>query len=181
MNCRTCGLDNRPYEVACAHCAADLQDLDAAAAKLREWDLLSPVLRAEQEKHYASMRARFDDHQQWLRRNRVTHAILGALIVGVGMNAAIFFAVKWAIPIDLAIGAGAGLLLNRLGGGAYRGLALFSAAAALSVITLLPLIHTELFWKGIWLFSAIAVVFVGGAGYMLGLKLDLDHVEHQMI
>lgn len=181
MNCRACGLTNRPYEVACAHCHRDLQDPHEASAKLREWDLLSPALRAEQEKHFADLRARFDDHQVWLRSHRRLHALAGAFFVGFGMNAALLFQVLWTIPIDCAIGAAAGLMLNRLGGGSYRGLGLFAAAAVVCVVAMIPLVHMEVFLKGLWLFTSIAVMFVGGAGYYLGLKLDIDHVEHQLI
>ena len=181
MNCRLCGLENRPYEVACAHCHGELQDPRKATEKLAEWDRLSPALRAEQEKHYLGLRARFDDHQLWLRRHRRLHAVAGAFFVGFGMNAALLFQVLWTIPIDLAIGAAAGLWLNRLGGGSYRGLAIFGAAAACSVLAMIPFVHMAEFMKGIWLLSSFAVMFVAGAGYYLGLKLDIDHVEHQLI
>lgn len=181
MNCRSCGLQNRPYEVACAHCSEDLQDPAKASAKLREWDLLSPALRAEQEKHYADLRARFDEHQIWLRRHRRLHAAAGAFFVGFGMNAALLFQVRWTIPIDLLIGAAAGLWLNRLGGGSFRGFGIFGGAAALCVLAMIPFVHMEEFLKGIWLLSAFGVMFVAGAGYYLGLKLDIDHVEHQLI
>lgn len=180
MNCPSCGLANRPFEADCAHCRLALQDEDAAAAKRREWDALSPRMREEQERHFAGLRARFDEHAHWLKRHRLLHGILGGLAVGFFMNAGIFFATFWTIPIDLAIGAAAGVLLNRLGGGAYRGLAIFGGAAAASLLFFPVFLNMEVFLKGFWLFTSFAVTAVAGCGYALGLKLDFDHVEHQI-
>jgi hypothetical protein len=181
MNCRSCGLVNRPFEEFCAHCRRELLDEPAAAAKRREWDALSPPLRAEQEKHYAGLRGRFDGHLLWLKRHRLLHAIAGGSIVSLAMNASVLFPAFWPVPIDFAFGAAAALLLNRAGGGAYRGLAIFSTAAGLSVAALMPFINTEVYWKGVWLISSLAMLFVGGAGYYLGIKLDLERVEHQFM
>jgi hypothetical protein len=181
MNCRSCGLINRPYEEFCGHCRRELLAPGAAAGKKREWEALSPALRAEQEKRYASLRTRFDEHLRWLRRHRLAHAAFGGIFVCLGMNAAVFFVSLWPVPIDFALGVAAGALLNRAGGGAYRGLGIFVATAALSVALLMPFINREAFWGGAWLLSAAAVLFVGSAGYYLGLKLDADHVERQFM
>ena len=181
MNCQSCGLINRPFEEFCGHCRRELLDEAAAGAKRREWDALSPALRAEQEKHYADFRARFDEHQRWLRRHRLLHTIAGGMLVSLAMNAAAFFVTFWTIPIDFAIGGAAGFLLNRAGGGAYRGLALFLVGGTATVAALMPFINSEGFWKGAWLFSSFALMFVAGAGYILGLLLDVDHVEHQLL
>ena len=181
MNCRSCGLINRPFEEFCAHCRRELMDAPAAAGKRQEWDALSPALRAEQEEHFAGLRRRFDEHLLWLRRHRLLHAIAGGCIVSLMMNAVLFFPAFWPLAIDFAIGAAAALLLNRLGGGSYRGLALFSIAAGLTIPALMPFVNTEVYWKGVWLISTVAVMFVGGAGYYLGLKLDIDRVERQFM
>jgi hypothetical protein len=181
MNCRSCGLINRPFEEFCGHCRGELLDPESAVRKRREWDGLSPALRAEQEKHYAALRGRFDEHLRWLRGHRLAHAALGGILVCLGMNAAVFFVSFWPVPIDFALGAAAGALLNRAGGGAYRGLGFFVAAAALSIVLLMPFVNAEAFRGGAWLISSVAVMFVGGGGYYLGLKLDLDHVERQFM
>jgi hypothetical protein len=181
VNCPGCGLENRPYDASCAHCEQPLQEPDQAAAKRREWDLLTPALRNEQEEHFSKLRERFDEHRRWLKSHRTVHTILGAVVVAVGMNAALFFMALWTFPIDLVLGAGAGLLLNRLGGGAYRGLGLFSLAAVLSLLFVPLFVSGEVFWNGMWIVSAVAILFIAGAGYALGLQIDIDHVEHQVL
>jgi hypothetical protein len=182
MNCPSCGLINLPYEVACAHCSTELQDPDVAHGKLREWNALSPELRREQDRYFIEMRARFDDHLQWLRRHRLVHAILGGVIVSFWMNAAIFFGLFWTFPIDFAIGAAAGHLLNRARGGAYRGLAIFTGAGTLAVVAIRPFTDMMSFLaSGMWLFSTIGILVVAASGYYLGLKLDVEHVERQFI
>jgi len=80
LNCPKCGLTNRPYEVACAECAAPLQELAAAEGRRREWDALPARLREEQERAYDQMREGTERHLQWLRRNRAAHAVLGSTL-----------------------------------------------------------------------------------------------------
>lgn len=181
MNCRSCGLENRPCDADCAHCSRPLQDRDAAAARRREWDALSPKLRDEQERHYEGLRARFDEHVQWLRRHRLLHGAVGGLAVCFFMNAGIFFATFWTVPVDFAIGVAAGILLNRVRGGAYRGLAIFLGAAVASMAALPVFLDLGAFLHGAWLFTTFSVMVVSGCGYGMGLKLDFDHVEHQFL
>jgi hypothetical protein len=181
MNCSSCGLENRPIEATCAHCGLEIQEADAARAKRREWEALPPQLREEQEKHFAALRERFDDHLRWLRRHRWLHAIVAGLVVSIFMNAAVLFEAPQTLPIDFALGAAAGFLLNRWRGGAYRGMWLFAGAGAVSVVALSPFINMKAFWEGWFLISALVLGFVAAAGYYLGLKMEIDHVERQFI
>jgi hypothetical protein len=180
-HCRFCGLTNRPYAEACAHCARTLQAPGAAEAKRREWDALPAPLRAEYERAFDVARERFDDHVRWLRRHRWVHATLGGVLVVLPTNAALFFPTFWTIPIGFALGALAGLALNRVRGGAYRGLGLFGAAGALAVVLFLPFVEVQEYLKGWWLMHALVLAGVGGAGYYLGLKLEFEHVERVML
>jgi hypothetical protein len=178
LNCQRCGLTNRPYDVACSHCRSPLQDRESAEAKRREWDALPGKLRQEQEQAFDRMRAGTEAHLRWLRSHRVAHAALGGLLVCVPMNLSVFFASYWSLPIDLLVGAAAAIALNRLGGGAWHGLGLFSGAAVLSVFLRLPLINVHAYLEGYWFFTCFAVLAVAGGGYAMGLKLDLEHHEH---
>ena len=178
LNCPTCGLTNRPYEVACAECAAPLQELAAAEGRRREWDALPARLREEQERAYDQMREGTERHLQWLRRNRAAHAALGGLLVSVCMNLSVGFASIPSLPIDLVLGAAAALYLNRLRGGAWHGLGLFVGAAVLSVILRLPFLNVTEYLKGFWFLTCFAVLAVAGGGYFMGMKLDFEHRDH---
>lgn len=178
LNCSGCGLTNVPYETACVSCRTPLQDEDAAAARRREWDALSPRLREEQEQAFVKMRASVEEHWRWLRRYRLVHAICGAALVNMPMNGSVFFASLWSIPVDLALGAGAALLLNRLRGGAWYGAGLFAAAAVASVVLRIPFLHLSGDQQAGWLLTCLAISFVVIGGYFMGMKLDYDHRDH---
>jgi hypothetical protein len=181
LNCPRCGLTNRPYEIGCSHCRTPLQDRDAAEAKRREWDALPAKLRAEQEQAFDRMRAGTEAHLRWLRSNRLTHATLGALLVCLPMNLAVFFASYWSLPIDVLIGAAAAFGLNRLGGGAWHGFGLFIGASILSLVLRLPLINVGAYLAGYWFFTCFAVLAVTGGGYLMGLKLASEHHDHAVV
>jgi len=178
LNCSSCGLTNPPYEASCVSCRTPLQDQAAADAKRREWDALSPKLRDEQEQAFVKMRESVEEHWRWLRRHRLTHAIIGAGIVNMLMNGAVFFASLWSIPIDLALGAAAALGLNRLRGGSWHGAGLFAGAAVLSVILRAPFLNMGEYLKGYWLITCFAATIVVLGGYLMGMKLDFDHRDH---
>jgi hypothetical protein len=178
LNCSGCGLTNVPYETACVSCRTPLQDDGTAAARRREWDALSPKLREEQEQAFVKMRASVEEHWRWLRRYRLVHAICGAALVNMLMNGSVFFASLWSIPIDLALGAAAALVLNRLRGGSWNGAGLFAGAAVLSVLLRLPFLDLGEYGKGYWMFTCFAILLVVSGGYLMGLKLDLDHRDH---
>jgi hypothetical protein len=179
LNCRHCGLTNRPYAVACDHCLRPLQDEAAADVKEREFDALPPKLREEQELHYDRMAEHHGEHRTWLQRNRVAQGVCGALILNLSMNVTSFFVAPWCVPIDLALGAAAALLLNRLRGGAFIGLSLFFAACIVSWIfrwRLMPL-HAEL----PWILPVMGVTAAASCGYFMGRTLETTHVERSII
>ncbi len=179
LNCRDCGLTNRPYATACAHCRRPLQDDAAADVKQREFDALPPKLREEQELHYDRMAEHHGEHRNWLQRNRIAQGVSGAVLLDLTMNVTTFFAAPWSVPIDLALGAAAALLLNRLRGGAYIGLGLFLAACIASWIFRLMLMRANA--EIPWIVPAAGVAMAGGGGYFMGRALDTSHVEHSVI
>jgi hypothetical protein len=178
LNCTNCGLTNVPYETACVSCRAPLQDAGAADAKRREWDALPPGLREEQEQAFVKMRASLEEHWRWLRRYRLVHAICGAALVNMLMNGSVLFASPWSIPVDLALGAAAALVLNRLRGGAWQGAGLFAGAAVASVVLRAPLLNRSAYLEGPWLFTCFALLLVVIGGYFMGMKLEYDHGDH---
>ena len=95
-------------------------------------------------------------------------------------NGSTFFAGPWTIPADLAIGAGAGLLLNRRPGGAWPGAGLFFAAGAPSFLIQAPLLGSDL-WVGCWFPVSFAVFFQVLIGDLMGLKLDFEHADRSVI
>jgi len=173
-------MTNRPYETSCALCDYPLQDAAAATAKRKEWDALPATIREEQEKAFDRMRLGTTEHRNWLKSHRVVHAILGGLLLSLPMNFSVFFASLWSIPIDLAVGAAAGLLLNRQRGGSWQGLGVFVLAAVVSVILRAPFINMSEYLKGYWFFTCFAVMIVSAGGYMMGMKLDYEHRDHSM-
>jgi hypothetical protein len=178
LNCSGCGLTNVPYEAFCVSCRRPLQEQAAADAKRREWDALPPKLREEQEQAFVKMRASVEEHWRWLRRYRATHAIIGAAIVNILMNGSVLFASPWSIPVDLALGAAAGLLLNRLRGGAWLGAGIFAGAAVLSVLLRMPFLDRAGYLMGAWLVTCFALLLVVIGGYLMGMKLEGDHHDH---
>ena len=178
LNCSDCGLTNAPYESACVSCRKPLQDQTAADAKRREWDALPPGLREEQEQAFVRMRASVEEHWRWLRRYRLTHAIIGGVVVSLVMNGSTFFASPWSIAVDLAIGAAAGVFLNRLRGGAWIGLGLFIGGAVASVVLRLPFLNRDAYLQGSWFFTCFGVLAAAVSGYFMGMKLDYDHRDH---
>jgi hypothetical protein len=81
--CHRCGLTNLPYNVACPVCERPLQDEAAAAAKRAEWDALPKELREDQERVFERMRGGHQHHHQWLKKNRWTQSVLGAILVNM--------------------------------------------------------------------------------------------------
>lgn len=180
LNCPSCGVTNRPYDVDCVLCERPIQEASAADAKRREWDALPPRIREEQELAFDRMREGVVRHLKWLRSHRAVHAVLGSALVCFLMNGAVFFALGWPIAIDLVVGAAAGLLLNHLKGGSWHGFGLFLAAAVLSVLLKLPFLNLENFLQGYWFYSCFSLFLVTGAGYLMGMKLDFDHTDHNV-
>ncbi len=173
-------MTNRPTAASCASCGREVQEAGAAAEKRREWDALPEQVRADYEKDYDRARERWDEHRRWLRRHRATHAVLGGIGLSLAMNAPLFFPSFGSLLAAFVLGAAAALALNLLRGGAYRGLGLFLAAALLSVLALALFINMEAYLKGTWLLSCFGLMFSAGIGYALGLKLDIEHLEHSM-
>ena len=179
--CHGCGLTNRPYEVACPICERPLQDEAAAAARRTEWDALPTPLREEQERAFERMRESQQRHHQWLNKNRWTQTILGAMLVNMILGGSTFFSVPWSVPVDLILGGAAGWALNRMRGGAYRGLGLFTGVAFASTIVrfCLASLSGDGYGVGIVLlpFAFLGVLL---AGYLMGLKMDAEHLDRSM-
>jgi hypothetical protein len=155
-----------------------LQDREAADAKRREWDALSPKLRQEQEREFDRMKQSTEEHLRWLRSNRLAHAILGGLLVMLPMNLSVGFASIPSLPVDAILGAAGGLYLNRLRGGAWHGFGLFVGTAVLSMILRLPFLNVAEYLKGYWFFTCFAMLSVSGGGYLMGMKLEYEHRDH---
>jgi hypothetical protein len=96
------------------------------------------------------------------------------------MSGSVFFALTVPIFIDLAIGAAAGLLLNRLKGGSWHGMGVFVGAAVAAVIGKLPFMNVEAYLNGVWFFTCFGVFMLAGFGYLMGLKMDFDHTDHNV-
>mgnify|MGYP001618850740 CR=1 FL=1 len=127
-------------------------------------------------------------YRDWLRRQRRYHAASGAVLFAIG-NALAQLANPGApstllgflvlLVVDLALGAGCGLALNRYEGGRFQGAALFLGGFLLHLPTLA-------FSSGaggllaplLYLFcGALASMALGG---MLGASLESDHAEKGM-
>jgi len=179
LNCAACGLTNRPYDTDCSNCARPLQDRETADAKRRDWDALSPKLREEFERDFDRMRAGTLDHLAWLNKHRITHAVVGALLVNLTINISTLFAGHWTIPLDVALGAGAGLALNRWHGGAWHGAGLFFGAGVLSLLAKMPLLGSGHMEFG-WFLTCFALFFLAAVGYLLGVKMDFEHADRSV-
>ena len=179
LNCRHCGLTNRPYAVACDGCLRPLQDETAAGVKQREFDALSQKLREEQELRYDRLKEHHGEHRNWLQRNRIAQGVSGALILDLSLNGTTFFVAPWCVPIYLALGAAPALLLNRLRGGGFIGLSLFFAACIVSWLfrmMLMP-VHAEL----VGILPVPGVTAAASCGYFMGRVLESSHVERGVI
>lgn len=181
LNCHSCGLTNRPYDARCSHCERPLQDPADAAARRKEWDALTPALREELERNFDRMREGTLDHLDWLNRHRITHAVIGAMLVNFTMNGSTFFQAPWSIPVDLSLGAAAGLALNRRHGGAWQGAGIFLGAGLASLLIKTPMLGRDWMTFGGWLLACFALLILVIFGYFLGLKLDFDHADRSVI
>lgn len=176
MDCPRCGLENHPCAAACADCALPLQDAATAAAKRTEWEARPAALRAEAEERLLRVRRVHDEYLAWLRGRRRKDAILGAVVVAFVMFLGLRIESPLPVPLWLAIGAGAGILLNRWRGGTYAGAGIFAAAWLASVIAGIPFCDAEILWRrGFWLMAAIMAMPLLCFGYLLGSKLDDEH------
>lgn len=179
LNCSRCGLTNKPYDSVCVICSEPLQDQAAADAKRKEWDALGPRMRAEQEAVFDRMLASRREHLEWLQKHRAVHAVAGALLLNFIMACATCFNAPWCIFLDLALGAGAGLAINRFRGGATRGALVFFGAALLGLLLKVPFLGGG-FGQGLWLLSILGLLAVYIVGYLMGLKLDSDHADRSV-
>jgi hypothetical protein len=179
LNCHRCGLTNKPYDAACVICGDPLQEQAAADAKRKEWDALGPKMRAEQEAVFDRMLGSRREHLEWLNNHRLVHAAAGALILNFVMLCGTLFQAPWCIFFDLALGAAAGLLLNRLRGGSWQGAGIFFVAGGLSILLKLPFIGSEL-GGGYWLLAVFGLLFLLCIGYVMGLKLHSDHSDRSV-
>ena len=181
LNCPYCGLTNRPYNTNCEICDRELQDKETAAEKEKDWNALPTKIREEYEEDYYRARERFEEHKKWLNKNRLTHAILGAVFMLITMNIAFMFQVLEGSVVDILAGAGASLLLNYLRGGSFRGLMIFVLAGILAIGFRFPFINATAFWLAWYLLSALALMFTAGLGYYMGLKLAFAYHERMVI
>lgn len=180
MNCARCGRAVLPFHEACFQCGETLQTPGAAAERKREWDALAPDTRGSLQRDYDQVLELRERRRRWLKEHRKAHAAFGAVLFGLpasfifGMSSgAPLWMLFVLLPFDLAAGAGLGCLLNRLGGGAYRGMALFAAAFVLEGGT-----------RAVAGFNAgVALMVISGfllslcTGYALGLTLELDRQD----
>ncbi len=142
---------------------------------------LPPALRAELEQRADVQRRRELAHRDWLRSMRLTHAALGA--------ATLVFALLLMSSslgprtlLDAALGAAAGVALNALGGGGFRGLALFGGACACSVVQRISHSGLTEAWISLAVFLSVpAFAFAFAAGYWMGMTIASEHFERRWL
>ena len=188
MACPGCGLSNLPHHDVCEFCARELLVPSAVEGKRSEWERLTEKLRTEFTAAYEKGLAQRREWRERLRRNRIKHAVGGALtfLFMAGLLHYPVLDVEGAgfllvVLVELAVGAAAGLWLNRGGGGGYRGLAAYGGGyLAWTVLSLLFGIIVGPFERGvgggfIWgLFVLPGILVSGSFGYLFGLSLSLQ-------
>jgi hypothetical protein len=164
-----------------------VQSPEAAAARKREWDALTPKMRDEMQDDYQNQLERRERWVEWLQENRWRHAACGGALYG--LPAAFIFGMiggfpLWALPlvclVDIAAGCGLGFALNRLQGGPYRGMGLFAAGFILETIFRVGCASCPV---GIVVGMVGSLMLISGflislcTGYALGLQLTLDRSD----
>lgn len=181
MNCRDCGLENLPHHAACAFCDGALPGEDVDARRT-EWESLKPALREEFSKSFERQLQARRDWLSGLRRRRMQHAVGGALLNAAVMglfhapvSRADGAAALAVLVFDALVGAGLGLLLNRVRGGEMRGALLFGGSYIVSTFAKIPFgvmpgpVEGGVAY-GFFVFPGILVVSV--LGYLFGFNLS---------
>jgi len=185
--CSGCGLAALPHHEVCGFCGALLLAPGQVAAKREEWDRLTEKLRSEFSSGYERGLAARIAWRERLRRNRIHHAITGALtfalMVGV-LHAAVLdidgVAVFLLLLAEFGAGAALGLVVNRQGGGGYVGLGAFGGGyLAWTVLSLLTGVIVGPFERGVgggFLWGAFVLpgsLVAATFGYLFGLNLSM--------
>ncbi len=142
---------------------------------------LPRALRDELEQRADGDRRRELAHRDWLRSMRLTHAVLGAasLVFALLLMSS---SLTTRTLLDAVLGAAAGVALNALRGGPFRGLALFGGACACSVFQRIVLSGLTDAWISLAIFLSVpAFAFALAAGYALGLTIASDHFERRWL
>jgi F0F1-type ATP synthase assembly protein I len=179
--------------MTCGHCGNILRVKEAVEASRREWAEFPPAIRKEFEEKYKNAQSRYREYELFLKNNRVKHIISGILInITLGLftyllkTSGIWFFIYFIIS---AVSGGlAWLLLNKHGGGAFRGM--FLVWGAFMVPTLMQALQESVgissYREGTISFrSFVFPAFIGSAlslflGYFFGIKLDFDRGEKSL-
>ncbi len=178
MDCGKCGLDNRPYAVACTSCGEKLQEEADAEAKRNEFDALPAETRAEFEKKYVDAERGLVRSDERKRRSLIVNIVIGAAVFPVIANIIFPSTIVWIailLPLDVACGAVALGVLVKAGGGMPRGLLYTIAAYCLSTG-----IHSRLYpdlHVGQSVAWAYGFVVAGALGLYFGWKTDEERAE----
>ncbi len=191
MSCPGCGLAGLPFDASCSYCGRALRTPEEALARRREWDRLTDASKDAFQADAVRDRERFDRWLAWLRAARRRHAIAGALLLALPVAVVTTMIAQGtrlgslaALSGDALLGAGAALLLNRLRGGEYRGMLLFTAAYGLSTLG-----KIALGWlltpaqAGGYASGFVALLIISGGllmmvlGYAFGLQLTLERSD----
>ena len=181
MDCGKCGLDNRPYALACTSCGQKLQDEASAWTKRQEFDALPPETRAEFDKKYVEAERALVRSGGRKRRLLITNVVVGALLFPVIANLIFPSKLLWTailLPVDMACGAVALGALAKVGGGMGRGLLYTIAGYCLSTgihSRTYPDIHygQSVAW-------AYGFMVAGALGLYFGWKTDEERAEHSI-
>jgi hypothetical protein len=188
MNCARCGLTNPPYLEACDFCSRFLQTPEQSREKRIYWEGLPETARQEFDGKYRKDRERFERWKEKLHRDRFKHAAVAAAFYTVSSQ--VF---HWSIAAggcgafllallgDLAGGAAAGHLVNRLRGGEYRGTAAFGALYVVATSAKMATGAITSIFGGLGLAGAGVGLFVIAGllaslvmGYLFGMHLTLE-------
>lgn len=171
----SCGARNAPWAERCGKCNRVLQTPAEASARKREWDALSPEMRASMESEFTKAGERSEQARVFRRRRLIVLSISAAIAFPLLLELVPPKMAGLGSIIAAPIGAGAALAYHLLGPGAVRGAAIFGAAYLVATFVKLPFCETSpMFWHGQWIHSAIVTFIVAMLGWGVGFSDSED-------
>lgn len=128
MLCPHCGRKNYIYALDCRHCAKTMKTLEQLDAELKRlWEGLPSKVQDKVKKDYQNDLKKYLKDMESIRRSAFKEMAMSAIILGIlGISSG------FIILPDILLGALAGFIIRKQGGGAFWGVALFAAVYVVS-------------------------------------------------
>ncbi len=188
LDCGRCGLPARPYDSRCRVCGYSVQDVISADEKRREWERTPKRMIEELEEKYKKVEADYRHHREMLSQRLKWHVLMGGVVFTLLQGLAAVHNTPLLILLDILVGSGIAIYLNRRTGGRFIGMTLYGLAAAGTQVLKLaagPGLSSSLAAgsattgaTGLLAYGAGAFLFSLCFGILLGMWMEFDFGRH---